>query len=213
MTPRAAIMAAAGVVMLAASASTAAAPTTWDFDVTLDGKPIGYHRFTLTGDGAEREMKIEARFAVKVLIVTAYRYAHDASERWRGNCVESLVSRTDDDGEKLAVEAQRSGEALAVTAARGRNLIDGCVMTFAYWNPDILRRSRLLNGQTGEYEAVKITALLDGTETVRGKAVTAKHYRITGPANPIDLWYAPDGTWVALESTVAGGRRLRYQLK
>ena len=214
MTVRASLTAAAtGAVLLMASAHTAAAPTTWNFDVTLDGKPIGYHRFTLTGDGAEREMKSEARFAVKVLIVTAYRYTHDASERWRGNCVESLAARTDDDGEKLAVEAQRSGETLAVTAAKGRNLIDGCVMTFAYWNPDILARSRLLNGQTGEYEAVKIAVLGEEAAMVRGNAVTAKRYRISGPANPIDLLYAADGAWIALESTVAGGRRLRYQLK
>lgn len=204
---------AAGIALLLAGSFAAAASGTWNFDVILDGKPIGYHRFTLTGEAAGREMKIEARFEVKLLWLTAYHYTHDASERWRGNCLESLAARTDDDGEMLTVETSRDGERLAVRSAKSRAALDGCVMTFAYWNPEILRQSRLLNSQTGEYEAVRIAALGDESLTVRGAAVTARHYRITGPKNPIDLWYAADRDWVALESTVGGGRRLRYQIK
>jgi hypothetical protein len=32
-------------------------------------------------------------------------------------------------------------------------------MTFAYWNPDLLGQSRLLNVQTGEYLDVQVRAL------------------------------------------------------
>jgi hypothetical protein len=28
----------------------------------------------------------------------------------------------------------------------------------------------------------------------------------------VDLWYSAQGEWLALESVVAGGRRLRYEL-
>jgi hypothetical protein len=50
------------------------------------------------------------------------------------------------------------------------------------------------------------------TISVRGTPLPAKRYRITGPKNPIDLWYSATDEWLALESTVAGGRRLRYTL-
>ena len=53
----------------------------------------------------------------------------------------------------------------------------------------------------------------DDTMQVRGAAVAAKRYRISGPKNPIDLWYSPGGEWLALESTLEGGRRLRYRLE
>ena len=191
----------------------AAQSRAWDFEVLLNDAPIGYHRFTLREHGGQRQMKIEARFDVKVLVFNAYRYAHDASEDWRGNCLESLAARTSDNGEMFAVDATREGERLAVTTANGRAGFGGCIMSFAYWNPEILRQSRLLNAQTGEYEAIKVTALADESIAVRGAAVMAKHYRITGPKNPIDLWYSDDHEWLALESTVAGGRRLRYRLR
>jgi hypothetical protein len=94
-----------------------------------------------------------------------------------------------------------------------RSSLDGCVMSYAYWNPLILRQSRLLNSQTGEIEPVSIAALGDNSIQVGGATVAAKHYRISAPKGPIDLWYSPAGEWLALESTLEGGRRLRYRLE
>ncbi len=204
------MLAAAGALMVAVPA--AAQSKVWDFRAFLDDSPIGHHRFTLAGDGAAREVKIETRFEVKVLFITAYRYTHDATERWRGNCLDSLNARTDDNGERSVVEAAGSGDGVAVSVGTARETLPGCVMSFAYWNPQILRQSRLLNAQTGKYEAVKVAALGEETITVRGAPVTAKRYRITGPKNPIDLWYSLSDEWLALESTVGGSRRLRYSL-
>lgn len=202
-----------GMLALAAGFPAAAQTRVWDFRAFLDDAPIGFHRFTLQGEGAGREMKIETRFDVKVLFVTAYRYSHSATERWRGNCLEGITSRTDDDGTKYAVDAVSDGKGLTVTTGKGRETIPGCAMSFAYWNREILRQSRLLNSQTGEYEAVKIADLGETSITVRGSPVTARHYRITGPKNPIDLWYSTADEWLALESTVGGGRKLRYALE
>jgi hypothetical protein len=202
-----------GIVLLVAAGQPAQAQTrVWDFRALLDDAPIGSHRFTLQGEGPNREMKIETRFEVKILLITAYRYTHSATERWRGNCLESLTSRTDDDGTKFAVDAVSDGKDLVVNTGKGRETIAGCAMSFAYWNPEILRQSRLLNSQTGEYEAVKIADLGEDGITVRGAPVRARHYRITGPKNPIDLWYSAGNEWLALESVVGGGRKLRYTL-
>lgn len=202
-----------GAALLLASFHAPAQTGAWDFRVYLNDSPIGYHRFTLREQGAEREMKIEANFNVKVLFINAYSYVHEATERWRGNCLESLAARTDDNGERLAVDSARDGDRLAVMTGKGRELLGSCVMSFAYWNPEILRQSRLLNAQTGEYETVKIAALGEESIPVRGAQVMAKHYRITGPKNPIDLWYSADQVWLALESTLESGRRLRYRIE
>lgn len=201
-----------GLALLLAATQAAAQSRAWNFEVLLNDTPIGYHRFTLREQGAMREMKIEARFNMKVLFVNVYHYIHDASERWNGSCLDNLSARTDDNGEQLAVDAVNNAGQLNVKSAKAGEALDGCVMSFAYWNPAILRQPRLLNAQTGEYEAVKITELGDDSVMVRGVAVPAKRYRITGPKNPIDLWYSADRDWLALESTVAGGRRLRYRI-
>ena len=201
------------VALLLAATAAQAQVQKWDFQVLLDDKPIGYHHYTLREAGAERELKTEARFDVKLLFITAYRYAHDASERWRGNCLARLNARTDDNGEQSEVGVDQQGERVAITTNRGREAVDGCIMTFAYWNAEILRQTRLLNTQTGRYEAVNITALGDENITVRGAQVPAKRYRISGAKHPIELWYGADRAWLALQSTLESGRKLRYQLK
>ncbi len=211
--PRVACHALFIALLLAATPASAARAQDWEFQVFLDDAPIGYHRYTLRETGAERELKSEARFDVKLLFINAYRYAHAATERWRGNCLDTLAARTDDDGERLEVTAMQDRGRLVISKPRGQDTVNGCVMSFAYWNPEILRQQRLLNAQTGEYAAVQVTELGEEKITVRGATVIASRYRITGSKHPIDLWYSADREWLALQSIVNGGRRLRYQLK
>jgi hypothetical protein len=79
--------------------------------VFLDDAEIGYHRFTLAEAGAERVLRSEARFEVKFLLFTAYRYAHDADERWRDGCLTRLESRTRDNGARYRVRGRRGRRA------------------------------------------------------------------------------------------------------
>lgn len=202
-----------GALLMLGSVAALANTKRWEFQVFLDDKPIGHHHFVVNDKGAERVLTTDARFDVKLLFINAYRYAHDANERWRGNCLASLNARTDDNGKHSVVQADQQGERVSVASPRGREALDGCVMSFAYWNPDILRQTRLLNSQTGQYEAVTVAAMGEEKITVRGAPVQAKRYRITGSKNPIDLWYGADNHWLALQSTLEGGRRLRYALK
>jgi len=184
---------------------------TWKFRVLLDNREIGEHDFTLRAAGEDRELTSEARFDVRLLFVTAYRYRHKAVELWDGNCLRSLVARTDTNGETLAVNARTRDGRLVVERPDVPEVHEGCVMSFAYWNPQILKAQRLLNSQTGE--VLPVTVLSRGEETVRvrGQALPAHRYRIDAPQLQIDLWYAGD-RWVALEAPAAGGRHLRYEL-
>jgi hypothetical protein len=205
----AAVCVIAGMPLLTSAQSV----RSWNFRVALDDSPIGYQRFTLTTQGEQKELHSEASFDVKVLFINAYHYRHEATELWQGDCLRSLSSRTDDDGKRLSVGSQRDSEHLNIISAKGTETLEGCVMTFAYWNPAILQQSRLLNPQTGAYENVTVAALGEESIDVRGRQVQARHYRISGPERPIDLWYGADGEWLALQSTVAAGRRLTYRLE
>ena len=153
------------------------------FAVLLDGQPVGTHYFVLSEEGDKRRLVSSARFDVKVLGLPVYRYRHDAVEQWRGDCLVKLEARTEDGSEVTTVD----------TAP------ERCTMSFAYWNPRILEQKELLNAQTGRLESIAVSALGDG------------RYRISGTKYPIELAYSPQGEWLALESTVAGNRRLRYR--
>jgi hypothetical protein len=197
--------------VVASTSAAAAELREWRFRVLLDGREIGRHSFTLRTDGAERELRSDARFDVRVLFIDVYRYAHRATERWQDGCLRALVAQTDANGAREDVTARIQGSRLVVERADGRDEHDGCVMSFAYWNPAILKASRLLNSQTGELLPVTVASRGEETIPVRGRALAAERHHLSAPELAIDLWYAA-GEWVALETSVGGGRRLRYEL-
>ena len=180
---------------LAFAPGVEAATRNWEFRVMLDGRDVGRHTFLREENGNDARVVSEARFDVRFLFLTAYHYEHRAEERWRGDCLVDIQARTDDNGVRRDVSARPLE----------------CIRSFSYWDPAILGAERLLNAQTGEVVAVRSVAM--GTErvAVRGREVAASRHRLTAPGMAIDLWYA-GRDWVALESSVAGGRRLRYEL-
>ena len=194
------------------SPNAPAADGEWNFRVLLDGKEVGWHRYVVRGDGASTEVESRAQFDVRFLMLNAYSYRHTARERWRGACLDQLESRTETNGRVEKVAAVASDDAVVVAGPSGDARLPGCVMSFAYWDPRILRATRLLNSQTGEL--LPVTVAEKGTERVNvaGRTVAATRHRLSAPELQIDLWYA-DGRWVALEAPTPGGRVLRYELR
>ena len=199
--------------LLAVSASASSATGEWRFRVFLDDAEIGYHHFRLHGQGAEQQLESEARYNVKFLYVTVYNYAHDSRERWQGSCLKQIDASTRDNGNSLAVRGAQDGGRFVVSGASGQANLPTCVMTFAYWNPDLLGQSRLLNVQTGEYLDVQVRTLGEETITVRGSAQRAQRYALETRDFRIDLWYSPSKEWLALESRTDGGRKIRYLIQ
>src|SRR5688572_3595930 len=136
------------VTLLSAVPIAALASNTWDFRGILDEKEIGTHRFDLVDKGGSaRQLVSQARMAVKVLFVTAYTYDHHDVEDWNGDCLSKLTSKTDDNGDNHQVDVQRQGAATVVQTSKGAQTLGECVLTFAYWNPAMLKQTRLLNSQ------------------------------------------------------------------
>jgi hypothetical protein len=206
----AAVSTAAGVAP--APASDRGAVDEWRFRVFLDDSEIGYHNFVLIEEGGRRRVLTEAEFRVRFLFVPVYRYEHVNREVWRDGCLEEISSSTDANGKHYTVRGERTGEGFAVEAAGGRSDVGGCVKTFAYWNPGILDETVLLNSQTGELLPVEVQP--GGVEllTVGGTPIETRRYRLRAKGMELDLWYSADQRWVALESTVEDGRKLRYEL-
>ncbi len=205
-----------GAVAASAQAADAAAPPStrvYAFKAFLDGRPIGEHRFTVVSGGAGRRVTSEADFAVKIIGITAYRYHHHAEEQWAGECLSGLTAGTDDDGKAASVRLVKTGDANEIATQAGRTSEPGCLMTYAYWNPAMRERKRLLNPQTGRVDTVKVERAGSGNVAVAGKDVAAIDWRITGGESPLDVWISEQGEWVGLDSMVGDGRhKLTYRL-
>jgi len=203
------------VTVLALASGTEASPESreWRFRVFLDDAEIGYHRYALRHSGTARELTSEARFNLRILMFNVYQYEHRAVENWQGDCLARIESQTNDGGERLSVEGGRVDDSFAVSSDGLRSELPACVMSFAYWNPAMLKQSRLLNSQDGKFIDAAVQPLGTESITVRGAGVSASRYALVTERFRIDLWYSADGEWLALESAARGNRKLRYRLE
>lgn len=186
---------------------------TWDFDVSMDGKHIGDHQFSLTNkENNQQVLKSEAKFNVKFLAISVFNYHHKADELWENGCLKKLESSTKENSKTTFVKAYEEKSLFKVIAQKPIDIDAECVMTFAYWNPKILQQKKLLNPQTGEYLSSQISFIGKETIIVKGEATKAEHYKIDTSKFKIDIWYGLDGQWLALQSLTSDGR-VDYALK
>ena len=185
----------------------------WKFEVLLDDKEIGYHNFSVQDDGLQTVLTTEARFDVKFLFVTAFRYRHQNTEVWTDGCLDSIDAVTDSNGKRLEVRGRQGVESFALQRQSGDAALSKCVQSFAYWDPSILSADRLLNSQTGDYEDISVTFESEDEVLVNSELVDALRYRLSAKAGDITLWYSNDDSrrWLALEAPAKGGRKIRYQ--
>lgn len=184
----------------------------WDFDVYLDDKKVGKHEIKVSDAGGVKQVQSDANFDYKILFFTAYRYRHSAAERWAGNCLAEFDASTNANGDRMRVSGEQSGTVFFVERDGNPIELPECVMTFAYWNPDFLDQSRLLNPQTGEYVDVHVEKVGNEVLEVRGQPVAATRFKLTAYEVDLTIWYSDDDEWLALESVAKGGHIIRYEL-
>jgi hypothetical protein len=184
----------------------------WQFRALLDDRDIGFHRFNLDRSGTRETIRTEARFAVKLLFVTAYEYKHQNTEVWQDGCLHSISANTNDNGDRYALQGMENKDGFQLTLNEQSGDFDaGCISSFAYWDPRIIDETQLLNAQTGEIKSVSFT--FEGLDTVeyQGNLIPSNRYRLNMDDGGITLWYERDnGRWLGLETQTGSGRMLRY---
>ncbi len=182
----------------------------WHFDVSVDGLPIGTHDIIVREKGDARSVQSDMRYGVALLGVS---YKQHAEETWQADCLTRIDTRTEEKGAVTTVAGRLDAGAFVVTGPRGKEKLAPCVMSFAYWNPRVLRQTHLVNAQTGAWTPVTVHDLGKESLDVRGTSRPASHYRIDTERNRIELWYSPEGEWLGLRSTTRDGHVLSYRLR
>jgi hypothetical protein len=190
--------------------SSATTEQQWRFRVYLDDREIGHHYFTLTQTGTQEHLATRAKFDVTFLKIPLFSYRHDNVEHWNNNCLQRITSHTDQNGTQFHVEGMATDEGFRITSNSGESTLPYCISSFAYWDKAFMEHDRLLNSQTGDYVDVVVEYLGENTQVEGVTAVPAQHYRLTADDLDIEVWYALDGRWLALQSTTADGSLLRY---
>jgi len=185
----------------------------WNFDVSMDGKPIGTHQFNLTdSESNQQTLTSEAKFNVKFLSINFFQYHHLSNEIWENNCLKKLEAKTQENSKITIVKGAQEKPSFKLSSPSPIEINTECVMTFAYWNPKILQQNKLLNPQTGDYLSANISSLGKETIFAKGQTVKAEHYKIDTAKFKIDIWYGQNDEWLALQSLTKDGR-IDYVLK
>ncbi len=194
---------------------------TLSFDVLLKDKVIGNHTYTLTpADDQNVQVSQQANYDIKVLFVSVFSYQHEAQEVWRGPCLDTFSSSTvsgDSTFILTSTNTRAPSDTQPLTLARrtrDEKLVEDevthlpCTATFAYWDLQRLDRDQLMNSQTGELQPVSLTPIgpQPMPSAARDSATVMDSYVLETETVPIQLWYHPDGTWLALSTETRGGR-------
>ena len=172
----------------------------WNFDVILNDEVIGKHSFKQVGN----ESHSNAKFKFKFMLMN-FSYEHDSKETWNEDCLKSIVSKTNDDGDLFNVSGGKSNGNLKVSSNGKEKSLPECIMTFAYWNPKILDQKKLMNSQDAEWLDVAIEDFGMETKNVRGREINTQHYTIQANKDGdevfiIDVWYDNNMSLVGLKS-------------
>ncbi len=184
----------------------------WRFQVYVDDKPVGVHEYRLKQQGEQQLLSSAADFEYKLMFVTLYNYQHRNQEVWQDGCLSRIDSSTDANGKDYALTGEKSSDGFRLTGKQGSSVLPGCVMSFAYWDPQFLQASQLLNSQNGEYLEVVVSEPATDSLRVQGQEIVARRYQLTAKKLELELWYSEQGAWLGLESNYDNGRTLRYEL-
>lgn len=227
----ASILVATGTVSTVAGADDFPYGNTHSFIVYRNGQQIGTHTLAFQNSGGQRAVATSIDFAVKALGMIVYRYSHRGNEVWNGSTLQSIDTKTDDNGKQFTMRARQDGNRLAVERkapdmAAGAAMNDqglqrndtvvealpATVLPSTHWNLNQVKQSMLLNTQYGTPSKVKITDL--GPETIKtaSRSLEATHYRYSGDIT-MDQWFDDRGRWVKAAFKAFDGSQIEYILQ
>jgi uncharacterized protein DUF6134 len=184
---------------------------TMRFAITRNGDQIGTHSIDINRAGAAISVSIATDLVVKVLFVTAYHFQHSASEHWVNGRLVGLDSTTDNNGTRHQVSIVMKTTGLEMEADGKASRVDRNIMPASLWNPELLRRSVMLDTQDGEI--IPLSVVDQGMEelTIEARIVKAHHYTIKGRFSQ-DVWYDEQQRLVQSKLIGRDGSVILYRL-
>lgn len=178
-----------------------------DYRVTVNGKPAGEYRLTITQltDGT---LINACQADVKTTIgLGTYTYTYRGAETWKHGKLLRLDSTTDDNGKKFTVHAMADTLQTKVRVNGVERVVLGELLTTSLWQLP-MPKDRNKYGLFLEPDHGKdINAYLQFVDSrimeVEGAKLTCTHHNLSGPVN-IHTYHDPKGALIRLEAIENG---------
>jgi hypothetical protein len=207
----------AGVALAAAhnamAVATGGAGDQLAFTVTRNGAPIGSQVYHIDRQGRRVVVDIQTDIDFRLFWVPVYRFRHESREIWDGDRLVRMVSKTDDNGDPIALDVTTDGGVLKVGGDAAQVEVDPTAVPASLWNPVVVERERLLDTVNGTVLATKVAFLGEEVLTVAGRQIQARRYKLSGDYSR-DLWYdAGNGSLVRVLFEARDGSEVEYVLQ
>jgi len=181
------------------------------FRLIRHGTPIGNHTLDFTVEGDTLTVRIAADVVYAIGPIPLVRYNHRNTEVWQGGTLASLDAQTNRNGRLLHMSAHRTPAGLQVEGSGTSPYIaPDDAMPTTYWNVRMLL-GPMIGVQDGMLVHPKVTEKpLEPIRLASGAQAAARCYSLTGDLD-LDLWYAPDGSWMSMRFAVADGSVITYE--
>jgi hypothetical protein len=187
-------------VSMTETANAAAGRT--NFEILMNGRPIGNHSVTVTEAGGITTARIAIDMAGRVGPI-GFTYVHRCEEQWRGAQLLKLDCTDRENRSTKTLSGALEGVDFMVNGSGFRGKAPASILPTSWWRFSTTRQTRIMNSRDGKL--TNISASRVGPEMVATAAgpVQATHFRIRGPANT-ELYYDASGRWVGNTFRLAG---------
>ncbi len=176
-----------------------------EFDVLRDGGEFGSHivKFSREGD----TLTVDTDVVLKVAFgpITLFDYSHDVTEKYVGDRLTWVGSRTKKDGKWKTLSAQAGEGGLKVEGSKFKGLLPGKVIPSTHWNRDEMTLPTMFSTETGEMLPIKVKDR--GVENIKagGKTISARRFDVDSEIDA-SFWYDDQGRWVKCAFETQGSK-------
>lgn len=190
-----------GTVIVSSPAAASTAGRT-EFEILMNGKPIGRHSVTVSKSADITNVRIAIDMAGKIGPI-GFTYRHRCEEAWRGTQLTSLNCTDKENRSNKSVSANLRGTDLVVDGTGYKGSAPASLLPSSWWRCSTINQTRLLDSRDGKLSRVNVNRVGEEVLQIGGTPVRANHYRVRGAVNT-DLWYDGTGRWVRTAFKIAG---------
>ncbi len=190
-----------GLLSAGAAQATVSFPaaTRGIFDLYQGKRPIGQHRYEITGSQNAPNVLTQAAFEGRALGFSA-RYELTTQEQWQSGLLWQLRSQGRFRSDAFQMSAQRQGDALLVTNDKDEvRPVTPNIFPTTYWMPNFVEQRAVLDTQRGDVWEINPTYLGEGS--FHGTAV--RGWKLDGELG-LSIYYDLNNSWAGLQFRVLG---------
>ncbi len=183
-----------------------------DFAILRNGTEIGSHviRFERVGDPTI--VRIAAKVDYRLAFIPVYLFELNAREEWRKGRLVGMSVETNDNGDDFRVAVTPDGEGLNLSINGTDSSIDPKTIPASLWYKPMVGHETILDPADGEMMKVTVRASGEEIIQVRGAAIRARRYVMTGDFER-NLWYDQRRVLVQVQFEGRDGSEIRYELR